>query len=60
MKRREFITLLGMADSLIFSSNAQHDQLNKSDADQQHRKCHGIVFEPLPIIGKHHVHPYSN
>src|SRR5262249_23354534 len=21
---------------------------------------HGIVFEPMPIIGKHHLHPYSN
>ena len=39
------------------SSNAQHDQLNKSDADQQHRKRHVIVFEPMPIIGKHHVDP---
>jgi hypothetical protein len=42
------------------ASNAQNDQLNKSDTDQQHCKRHGIVFEPMPIIGKHHVHPYSN
>ena len=42
-----------------YPSNAQHDQLNKSETDQQHRKRHGIVFEPMPIIGKHHVHPYS-
>src|SRR5262249_4215049 len=27
---------------------------------EQHRKRHGIVFEPMPIIEKHHVHPYSN
>src|SRR5262249_17015569 len=43
-----------------YPSNAQHDQLNKSETNQQHRKRHGIVFEPMPIIGKHHVHPYSN
>ena len=42
------------------SSNAQNDQLNKSDTDQQDRKRHGIVFEPMPIIGKHHVYPYSS
>src|SRR5262249_48351708 len=34
--------------------------LNKSDTDQQDRKRHGIVFEPMPIIGKHHVYPYSS
>ena len=39
------------------SSNVQHDQFDKSDADQQHRKRHVIVFEPMPIIGKHHVDP---
>src|SRR6516225_660450 len=39
------------------SSNVQHDQLDKSDADQQYRKRHVIVFEPMPIIGKHHVDP---
>jgi hypothetical protein len=41
-------------------SNAQYEQLNKSDTDQQHRKRHVIVFEPIPIIGKHHIHPYFN
>jgi hypothetical protein len=40
-------------------SNAQHDQFDKSDTDQQHRKRHGIVFEPMPIIRKRHVYPYS-
>jgi hypothetical protein len=49
----------GWSSPSIFSSNAQHDQLNKSDADQQHRKCHGIVFEPMPTIGKHHIHPFE-
>jgi len=39
------------------SSNAQHDQFNKSHANQQHRKRYGIIFEPMPIIGKHYVHP---
>ena len=49
----------GDADTTT-SSNAQHDQLNQSDADEQHCKRHHIVFEPMPIIAKHHVHPYSN
>jgi hypothetical protein len=49
----------GDADTTT-SSNAQHDQLNQSDADEQHRKRHHIVFEPMPIIAKHHVHPYAN
>src|SRR6266851_5108038 len=48
----------GDADTTT-SSNAQHDQLNQSDTDEQHRKRHGIVFEPMPII-VHLVHPYSN
>jgi hypothetical protein len=39
----------GDADTTT-SSNAQHDQLNQSDADEQHRKRHHIVFEPMPII----------
>src|SRR6516225_4639570 len=39
------------------SSNVQHDQIDKSDADQQYRKRHVIVFEPMPIIGKHHIDP---
>jgi hypothetical protein len=47
----------GEADTTT-SSNAQHDQLNQSDADEQHRKRDHIVFEPMPIIAKHHVHPY--
>src|SRR6266481_8932909 len=46
----------GDADTTT-SSNAQHDQLNQSDTDEQHRKRHGIVFEPMPIIVKHLVHP---
>ena len=49
----------GDADTTT-SSNAQHDQLNQSDADEQHCKRHHIVFEPMPIIAKHHVHPYAN
>src|SRR6266446_2199221 len=49
----------GDADTTT-SSNAQHDQLNQSDTDEQHRKRHGIVFEPMPIIVKHLVHPYAN
>src|SRR6478672_2211645 len=49
----------GDADTTT-SSNAQHDQFNQSDTDEQHRKRHHVVFEPMPIIAKHHVHPYSN
>jgi hypothetical protein len=32
------------------SSNAQHDQFDKSDTDQQHSKRHGIVFEPIVAV----------
>src|SRR6516164_7725661 len=42
------------------SSNAQDDQLNTCDGDQQHRQRHGIVFKPMPVIGKHDVHPVFN
>src|SRR5215468_3581926 len=49
----------GDADTTT-SSHAQHDQLDQSDADEQHRKRHHIVLEPMPIIAKHHVHPYSH
>jgi hypothetical protein len=42
------------------SSNAQHDQFHKSDAGQKHRKRDEIIFEPMPTIRKHHIHPYSN
>jgi hypothetical protein len=41
-------------------SNAQHNQFNKSNASQQHRKSHEIVFEPMPRIRKHHIHPCSS
>jgi hypothetical protein len=36
------------------TSNAQHDQRYKSDADEQHYERDGVVFEPMPITGKHH------
>ena len=36
-------------------SNAQHDQRYKSDAREQHYERDGVVFEPMPITGKHHV-----
>src|SRR5262245_22777482 len=37
------------------TSNAQHDQRYKSDADEQHYERDGVVFEPMPITGKHNV-----
>src|SRR6516164_4683400 len=37
------------------TSNAQHDQRYKSDADEQHYERDGVVFEPMPITGKHDV-----
>jgi hypothetical protein len=37
------------------TSNAQHDQPYKSDADEQHYERDGVVFEPMPITGKHDV-----
>jgi hypothetical protein len=37
------------------ASNAQYDQRYKSDADEQHYERDGVVFEPMPITGKHHV-----
>jgi hypothetical protein len=42
---------------LIWSaaSNAQHDQRYKSDADEQYYERDGVVFEPMPITGKHDV-----
>src|SRR5262245_24092374 len=39
------------------TSNAQYDQRYKSDADEQHYERDGVVFEPMPITGKHDVHP---
>jgi len=39
------------------SSNAQHDQRNASHTDQQEGQRDEIVFEPMPIIGKHDAHP---
>jgi len=36
------------------TSNAQHDQRYKSDADEQHYERDGVIFEPMPITGKHH------
>jgi hypothetical protein len=33
------------------ASNDQHEQLNKSDADQEHGERHGIVFKPMPTVG---------
>src|SRR5262252_6045474 len=37
------------------TSNAQHDQRYKSDEDEQHYERDGVVFEPMPITGKHDV-----
>src|SRR6516225_3775707 len=37
------------------TSNAQHDQRYKSDADEQHYERDGVVFEPISITGKHDV-----
>src|SRR6516162_2973258 len=37
------------------TSNAQHDQRYKSDADEQRYERDGVVFEPMPITGKHDV-----
>jgi hypothetical protein len=39
--------------SYIAASNTQHDQRYKSDADEQHYERDGVVFEPMPITGKH-------
>jgi hypothetical protein len=36
------------------ASNDQHNQPNKSDTHQQHRE---IVFQPIPITGRHDVQP---
>jgi hypothetical protein len=47
------------ARPIVTSSNAQHDQFNKPNAGQQRRKRDEIIFEPMPRIGKHHVHPCS-
>jgi len=41
------------ARSLRWTSNAQHDQRYKSDAGEQHYERDGVVFEPMPITGKH-------
>ena len=43
------------APLLSATSNAQHDQRYKSDADEQHYERDGVVFEPMPITGKHDV-----
>src|SRR6516225_10737145 len=44
--------------SYIAASNTQHDQRYKSDADEQHDERDGVVFEPMPITGKHQIaHP---
>ena len=40
---------------MLPTSNAQHDQRYKSDADEQHYERNGVVFEPMPITGKHDV-----
>jgi len=37
------------------TSNAQHDQRYKSDADERRYERDGVVFEPMPITGKHDV-----
>jgi hypothetical protein len=37
------------------TSNAQHDQRYKSDADEQRYERDGVVFEPMLITGKHDV-----
>jgi hypothetical protein len=37
------------------TSNAKHDQRYKSDADEQRYERDGVVFEPMPITGKHDV-----
>jgi hypothetical protein len=39
------------------TSNAQYDQRYKSDADEQHYKRDRVVFEPMPITGKHWSQP---
>jgi hypothetical protein len=31
------------------ASNAQCEQFNHADADHQHRKCHGIIVEPISL-----------
>ena len=31
-------------------SNAQNEQFNHADSDHQHRKCYGIVVEPIPLV----------
>ena len=42
------------------TSNAQHDQRYKSDADEQRYERDGVVFEPMPITGKHWTdHPLN-
>lgn len=38
-------------------SNAQHDQPNNYNIGQQHYEGHRIVFEPIPRIGTHDMHP---
>src|SRR5215813_4229209 len=44
-----------VSSSYIAASNTQHDQRYKSDADEQHYERDGVVFEPMPITGKHDV-----
>jgi len=39
------------------ASNDQHNQPHKSDTHQQHRDRHRIVFQPIPITGRHDVQP---
>src|SRR5215813_8924732 len=44
-----------VSSSYIAASNTQHDQRYKSNADEQHYERDGVVFEPMPITGKHDV-----
>ena len=39
------------------ASNDQNNQSNESDTHQQHRERHGIIFQPIPITGRHDVQP---
>src|SRR5262245_21388520 len=67
VKRRAFITLLGGL-AVCASPFAPEDApqmlstINSTNPTptNQHRKRHGIVFEPMPIIVKHLAHSYSN
>jgi hypothetical protein len=45
--------------SLCGMGAPMYDQLHKFNSDQQHRERHGIVFKPMPTIGKHDVPSFS-